>query len=109
MGQKIRLVDLPSATIWHGNVFRVLGKYPYEQYVDFMVFETKSESRSHGLIVASGYKAGLILVYLPVESSSVEGGVDREWVVSNWDKWIYPDCDVSDVYFIERYEAAELV
>ena len=109
MFEKVKLVDSRDACIWHGNILRVRGKYPYEEFVDFMVFETLSEDRPHGLIVTSGYKAGLILVYLPKESSSLDGGVDREWVVSNWDKWIYPDCNVSDVYLIDKYEAAPII
>ena len=101
---KLKLIDFEDSSIWHGNVFRVLGKYPYEKFVDFMVFETQFEDKPYGLIVVSGYKAGLILVYLPKESSFVGGGLDKKWIVSNWDKWIYPDCDVSDVYLIDRYE-----
>ncbi|WP_090268559.1 Imm45 family immunity protein [Pseudomonas panipatensis] len=104
MVSKVRLVDYKESSIWHGNVLRACGKYPYEEFVDFMVFETQSEDTPYGLIVTSGYKAGLILVCLPKESSSVAGGVDKEWIVSNWERWIYPDCDVSDVYLIDRYE-----
>lgn len=100
----IRLVDLQDKLIWRGNVFRVRGKFPYEDCVDFMVFETQFEDRPYGLIVTSGYKAGLVLLYLPEESNSPQGGVNKEWVVSNWNKWIYPDCEVSDVFFIDKYD-----
>jgi len=109
MAVKLKLVDFQDKSIWHGNVFRVPGKYPYEKFVDFMVFGTQSEDRPYGLIVTSGYKAGCILVYLPKESSSVEGGVSKEWVVSNWDKWIYPDCSVLDVYFVDGYGVPSVV
>ncbi|WP_422403354.1 Imm45 family immunity protein [Pseudomonas sp. GZD-209] len=104
MATKIKLVDFHGESIWHGNIFRVPGKCPYERFVDFMVFDNQSEDRPYGLIVTSGYKAGLILVYLPRECSSVEGGVSKKWVMSNWSKWIYPDCGVLDVYFVDRYE-----
>lgn len=72
-----------------------------------MVFESQVEDRPLGLIITSGYKAGLILVYLPRDSFSKEGGLNKEWVVSNWEKWIYPDCDVSDVMLV-RYESASV-
>jgi hypothetical protein len=108
MDAKIKLIDSLSTSIFHGNVLRVRGKYPYEQYVDFMLFETQAEDTPHGLIVTSGYKAGLILVYLPIESSSPKGGVDRKWMVNNWNKWVYPDCNISDVYLIDGYEAEPL-
>jgi hypothetical protein len=101
----VRLVDYKNCSFARGNIFRARGEYPYEESVDFMIFESQIEERPYGLIVTSGYKAGLILINLPRESSSVDGGLDKEWVVSNWEKWIYPDCDVSDVYFIDRYES----
>ena len=101
-----KLVESKSDSFWRGNIFRARGKYPYEELVDFMIFDTQLEDRPYGLIVTSGYKAGLILVYLPKECSSIDGGIDREWVVSNWNNWIYPDCNVSDVYLIDGYESA---
>lgn len=106
MGVKTKVVESQVQSVVRGNILRVSGKYPYENHVDFMVFETNSEDRPYGLIVTSGYKAGLILVYLPKESNSDEGGLSKAWLVSNWRKWVYPDCDILDVYLIDGYEAA---
>lgn len=106
MSSMVLLVESQATSLSHGNIFRVPGKYPYETWVDFMVFDTQIEHSPYGLIVVSGYKAGLILVRFPVESLSPAGGLDREWVVSNWGYWVYPECDVSNVYLIERYDAA---
>lgn len=105
---EIKLVESEVKAFQRGNVFRVRGKYPYEECVDFMLFETQVEDRPYGLIVTSGYKAGLILIYLPKESACLNGGIDKEWMLSNWAKWIYPDCDVSDVYVIDGYEAVPI-
>lgn len=99
----MKLAEFGEEAFQRGSIFRVRGKYPYEEYVDFMLFETQVDDRPYGLIVTSGYKAGLVLIYLPKESSSLSGGVDKKWVVSNWVNWIYPDCDVSDVYVIDGY------
>jgi hypothetical protein len=104
-----KLVDLQEKTIRRGNILRVPGRHPYENYVDFMVFETQCEDRPYGLIISSGYKAGLILIRLPKESFGVGGGIDKEWTISNWDKWIYPDCNVSEVFLIDGYEAISVV
>lgn len=101
----IKLVELEAEAFQRGNILRVRGKYPYEKYVDFMLFETLVKDRPYGLIVTSGYKAGSILIHLPKESTCLSGGVNKEWMLSNWDNWIYPDCDVSDVYVIDGYEA----
>ena len=98
------LIDVEDESLFRGNILRVPGKYPYEEFVDFMIFDTQSEDRRYALIVTSGYKAGLILVYLPQESEAAGGGVNLKWLVSNWNKWIYPECDVSDVTLISRYD-----
>jgi len=94
----IRLVDSEEEYLPRGTVFRLPGEYPYEDVVDFMVFDPEQEGEGQGLIVTSGYKAGLILVILPKESAG-EGSrtLSRKWVVENWSHWIYPECDVSDV------------
>ena len=79
------------------------GKYPYEEWVDFMVYEVPADERGYGLIVTSGYKAGSVVVHLPKESHSESCGLSKDWVVANWSKWIYPECDISSVYLIDRY------
>ncbi|AXO87794.1 Imm45 family immunity protein [Pseudomonas sp. K1(2024)] len=101
----MRLVDFEGSAFFRGNVFRVRGSYPYEDRVDFMIFETQVELSRYGLIVTSGYKAGLVVVHLPDECLCLNGGVDKEWLVSNWANWVYPDCDVSEVFFLEGYVA----
>ncbi|MGP4806255.1 Imm45 family immunity protein [Agrobacterium cavarae] len=106
MHPKQKLIDLDQASLFRGNVLRLPVKYPFEERVDFMLFETRSGERGYGLMVTSGYKAGILLVYLPPGSQSKDGGVSRDWIASSWKAPIYPDCDVSQVEFIEAYEAA---
>jgi len=106
MIEKVKLVESTEDSVWRGNILSLPAKYPYEDFVDFMVFETKDRDRPYGLIVTSGYKAGLVLVHLPAESSALGRGVDRIWLVSNWNTWIYPDSDVSSVYLIDGYRSA---
>ena len=101
----IKLVDFDDGVIYRGSVFRVRGKYPYEEFVDFMLVETYNIDRPYGLLVYSGYKAGLTLVHLTKQSASNEGGVDKQWIVDNWAEWVYPECDIHDVYYIDGYEA----
>lgn len=104
MPKLVKLIESGESSIWRGNIFRVRGIYPYEDIVDFMVFETQQDDRPYGLLVSSGYKAGLILVRLPEESCSADGGLDKKWIIENWEKWIYPDCALSEVYLIDRYQ-----
>ncbi|MEI9484272.1 Imm45 family immunity protein [Enterobacter cancerogenus] len=99
----MKLVDYKNKSIKRGTIFRLPAVWPYEEWVDFMVIDLYE---THGLVVSSGHKAGLILISLPVESASIEGrALSTEWVISNWAKWIYPECNVEDVYMLDGYVA----
>ena len=46
----------------------------------------------------------MILIKLPKEAESNNfAGIDRQWVIDNWNKWIYETCNVDDVYVIQNY------
>lgn len=99
----MKLVDYKNKSIKRGTIFRLPAVWPYEEWVDFMVIDLYE---THGLVVSSGHKAGLILISLPVESASIEGrALSTEWVITNWAKWIYPECNVEDVYMLDGYVA----
>ena len=41
---------------------------------------------------------------LPKEAeSNHSAGIDRQWVIDNWNKWIYETCNIDDVYVIKNY------
>ena len=101
-----KLVSSNEKFLTHGTVLKVLGSYPYEEFVDFMVFDPSIKDKGLGLIVSSGYKAGLVLVILPHESG--EHSLSREWLIKNWQHWVYPECDVSDVYIRDYYESTSI-
>ena len=99
--KSIKLVDSKENLV-RGSILRCKGKYPYEDFVDFMIIEQQGE---YALLVISGYKAGLTFVVLPQESvpANNEGyAIDIEWLKSNWSKWGYIDCPVTDVHIIFR-------
>ncbi|PJR53646.1 hypothetical protein CWM57_23015 [Klebsiella sp. G-Nf4] len=102
----MRLVDYKNESIKRGSVFRLPAVWPYESWVDFMVIDLFD---THGLVVSTGYKAGLILIALPAESCSKEGrALSTTWVINNWAKWIYPECNVEDVHILEEYVATPI-
>ncbi|UVJ42906.1 Imm45 family immunity protein [Pseudomonas sp. LS1212] len=109
MGEYFKLIAVEGDFVLRGSILRVPGKWPYEKCVDFMIFETQDEDRPYGLMISSGYKAGLILIRLPKEGCLDGGGVSKAWLISNWDKWVYPDCDVADVYLIDGYKPDSIV
>lgn len=99
----MKLIDYKNKSISRGTVFRLPAVWPYEEWVDFMVIDLFD---THGLVVSSGHKAGLILISLPIESASTEGrALSTEWIITNWSKWIYPECNVEDVHILDEYIA----
>lgn len=99
-----RLIEIKDDSISRGSVFRVPAQWPYESWVDFMVVSLPDRDSQHALIVSSGHKAGLLLVRLPLEGESSKGSaLSTKWVIANWKKWIYPECAVEDVLFLDRY------
>lgn len=87
-----------------GMVLRLPGAYPHEEYVDLMLVALPDSDRRFGLLVATGHKAGLILVKLPPEAELAStAGISRNWLVDNWHQWIYETCCADEVYLIENY------
>ncbi|NPE61233.1 hypothetical protein HLB27_15070 [Dickeya dadantii] len=102
----MKLIDYKNKSIKRGSVFRLPAVWPYEAWVDFMVIDLFD---THGLVVSSGHKAGLILISLPTESGSPEGrALSTEWVINNWAKWIYPECNVENVHILDEYVATPI-
>jgi hypothetical protein len=102
----MKLIDYKKKSIKRGTVFRLPAVWPYEEWVDFMVIDL---FETHGLVVSSGHKAGLILISLPIESASTEGrALSTEWIITNWAKWIYPDCHVENVHILDEYVATPI-
>ena len=102
----MKLIDYKNKSIKRGSIFRLPAVWPYEEWVDFMVIDL---FETHGLVVSSGHKAGLILISLPIESTSTEGrALSTEWVITNWAKWIYPECNVEDVHILDEYVATPI-
>jgi len=77
MNKFVKLMDAPGDGLWHGNILRLKAKWPYENVVDFMVFDTLDEERPSGLIVTSGHKAGFIFEKIKVSDYVFDTGVLR--------------------------------
>ncbi|MDC9591021.1 Imm45 family immunity protein [Xenorhabdus sp. XENO-10] len=102
----VKLIDYEQDGIGRGCVFRFPAVWPYEEFVDLLVinFPNPDKDTMHALVISTGHKAGSLLVELPKESELTNSvGLKKEWIISNWAEWIYPECDVNDVYIIRRY------
>lgn len=104
-----KLIEFKQDTIRLGAVLRLPAQYPYESVVEFMVFEPNDSCYGLGLMVRSGYKAGLTLVILPLESQPTnQRGLSTQWLITNWQKWVYPNCPVKQVWLNEQPKTPKL-
>jgi hypothetical protein len=88
----------PKDTIYRGAILRFPAKPPYEKIVEFLVYEHSNKNFGLGLMVASGYKAGLTAKLLPKESLSADKmGIDVKWLVTNWTNWVYAGASPDEV------------
>lgn len=97
------LTELGERALPPGTILRFPAAYPYEDMVDFMI--TSFPDRC-GLVVTTGYKAGLIAGILPAEAVP-KGmiGLSASWLATNWTTWVWPDGDARLVQVIEGYPA----
>ncbi|MDI6028132.1 Imm45 family immunity protein [Corticibacterium sp. UT-5YL-CI-8] len=82
------LQDIAELTL--GDILRLPRNYdlgPDSDPVDLLVYDANRDGSGLGLMVASGYKSGLVFALLPLESRGTGGGIDARWLRANWDRW----------------------
>lgn len=84
------LLTSQEKSIGHGTVFRLSqADWPYEKTVDFMLVNEPDSPSRHRLIVATGYKAGHIVLNLPAEAKCEDViGIRVDWLKEHWKYWI---------------------
>jgi hypothetical protein len=85
------LVDMRGDTLAGGDILRLSDNYdtgPGSGPVDLIVYHPRDDGCGEGLIVASGYKAGLIFAIFPKASiHPARFGISVDWLIDNWDDW----------------------
>jgi len=97
------LIEVHEESFWRGVVFRFPAEHPFEPIVDFMLIEDHDSPSAYAIICASGYHAGQTELVLPAEARHPAGGISVEWLQINWSKWVYANCTVEDVRYMECY------
>jgi hypothetical protein len=86
------LQALDDPRLYPGDILRLDDDYdlgPGSGPVDLMVFDPRDDGCGLGLIVTSGYKAGLVLHVFPADSRPAAGsGLCAAWLLANWDAWM---------------------
>lgn len=99
----IRFEEIDEERMYRGVVFRFPAKHPFEKIVDFMIIEEHESPTGFKLICSTGYHAGQTELVFPAEAKHEEGGISVNWVKLNWQKWVYPECNLCEVMYLENY------
>ncbi len=99
----ILLLESNEKYFYRSVVFRFPAKYPFEDIVDFMIIEDLEAPLKLKLICSTGYHAGQTELIFPKEAKHSDGGISVAWLKDNWEKWIYPECNIREVKYIENY------
>lgn len=103
-----KLTSSSGSILKRGSVLRSPAKPPYETWVDFMLMDDWQSPSSFSLWICSGSKSGLPLVKIPKEATDfTHDGVQIDWLIENWDPWIYPDSKPDQVFVRTLYSIAQ--
>ena len=103
----MKLVEYIGTAFYRGTVLRFKGKYPFtDEYTDFMIMDypgCDEEQCPLALYCVSGYHAGSLEYVFPVEARSKDSvSIEKDWLIENWSKRIYGECNVDDVEIVIR-------
>jgi hypothetical protein len=105
--QKLTEYDRPS--ISRGMLLRFPAAYPFEAEVVMMICEGPGSSSERCLRTITGRKAGInCYQVLPPDASPSGHFVATTWLIDNWNRWVWPDGNVEDVWIRMELTAAEL-
>ena len=97
------LIEIDEVYIGRGYVFRFPAKHPFEAIVDFMIIEDLDAPIQLKVICSSGYHSGQTEFNFPLEAGK-KYALSTDWLKTNWNKWVYQECDVESVLYIKNYE-----
>lgn len=85
------LAGMAGESLWRGDVIRLAHNYDLgsgSPPVDLIVYDPHCDDAGLGLLVVSGYKAGLTLSVFPVQSSLPgQRSLEVSWLIEYWDSW----------------------
>lgn len=96
-----RLIDLdPLSSIGRGSLLQFFDESWRAEQVILMICETFGNSDfPYSLVRLTGSKSGICpMQLLPSPSSEKAAGLNVGWLIDNWDKWIWPDSNINDVW-----------
>ena len=108
-----RLIEHDQEILSGGMLLKFRAELPFEGEVVMMICYNAGQSSEEpfSLITISGHKAGINpYVVFPAECNVSDSsiGLRKKWLVENWNKWVWPEGSVNEVWLRSALTAAEL-
>ena len=102
-----KLTEFNKEFLSRGALLKFPAKYPFESHVVMMICEGPERNfNCKCLLTITGHKSG-INPYV-VFPESPDGNLRRNWLIENWNKWVWPDGNITDVLIGGPLDASEL-
>ncbi|MCA8263704.1 Imm45 family immunity protein [Burkholderia multivorans] len=102
-----KLTESSDSTVKRGTLLRFPAGEAFEDRVVMMVCEAPNQMGRLGLMAISGYKAG-INCYVVFPEHSGSDCISIQWLIENWQMWVWPEGDVNEVEVREPLNALEI-
>ena len=102
-----KLIDFEKDFLKRGCLLKFPAKYPFENQVVMMVSEGFGNSSETCLVSITGHKAG-INPYVIFPSSELPNGLEKRWLVKNWNHYVWEEGNIKDVLVRDPLSAEEL-
>lgn len=107
-----KLVDSENPALHRGYLLKFPSHSPFESEVVMMVCGLPDGGRrlaSVALMTITGYCAGINpYVEFPPDAVLDGTGISKDWLITNWKRWVWPDGNVEDVRIRKELAAADL-
>lgn len=103
----VKLIDIKNESLSKGTLLKFPAKYPFENEVVMMICQSPDKD-GLCLITITGYKAG-INCYQKLADLEVFVDIPVHWLIKNWHKWVYLECDVEDAWIHKTLEVSHFI
>ncbi len=97
----IKLTDSKSGRVLRVGTALYVKQFGPAQAPTLLMVTSRAEAESDlALVVAGGHKRGSVLLILPAEAYDSGREVSKDWLVTNWQRWVDPDSKADTVLVI---------
>jgi Immunity protein 45 len=102
-----KLTESSDFVLKRGTLIRFSAGQPFESRVVMMICEAPGKTGQLGLMAVTGYKSG-INCYVVFPEQPTSDCISNQWLIDNWQLWVWPGGDVNEVEVRDSLDAMEI-